>query len=46
MDHDIKNINLAAEGKRRIEWADQNMPVLQQIRERFRKAQTLKGKNI
>jgi len=46
MDHDIKDMNLAAEGKRRIEWADQNMPVLQLIRERFDKVNPLKGKNM
>jgi len=46
MDHDIKDMNLAAEGKRRIEWADQNMPVLQLIRERFDKVKPLKGKNM
>jgi adenosylhomocysteinase len=29
---DIKNIELADLGKRRIEWANQSMPVLQSIR--------------
>ncbi len=44
MDHDIKDINLATEGKRRIEWADRNMPVLGLIRNRFDKEKPLKGK--
>ena len=35
MNYDIKDINLAAKGKKRIEWASQDMPVLAQIREEF-----------
>lgn len=35
--HDIADASLAAEGKKRIEWAERNMPVLAQIRERFAK---------
>ena len=42
MNHDVKNLDLAAEGKRRIEWADHDMPVLQTIRERFAKEKPLK----
>jgi len=38
--HDIANPALAAEGKKRIEWAERNMPVLAQIRERFEKEKT------
>lgn len=34
-DYHIADINLASEGKGRILWADQNMPVLASIRERF-----------
>ena len=41
--HDISNASLAAEGKKRIEWAERNMPVLAQIRERFEKEQPFKG---
>ena len=41
--HDIANASLAAEGKKRIEWAERNMPVLAQIRERFEKEQPFKG---
>ncbi|MFH0881898.1 MAG: adenosylhomocysteinase [bacterium] len=40
---DVKDLNLADEGLRRIRWADNDMPVLQQIREEFRKNQPLKG---
>jgi adenosylhomocysteinase len=40
---DIKNIELAELGKRRIEWANQSMPVLQSIRKEFIKNQPLKG---
>jgi adenosylhomocysteinase len=41
--YDIKNIELADEGKRRIEWAEREMPVLRLIRERFAQEQPLKG---
>ncbi len=40
---DIANPRLAAEGIRRIEWAEREMPVLRLIRERFRREQPLKG---
>jgi adenosylhomocysteinase len=43
VDHDVKNIALAAEGRLKIEWAEQSMPVLRQVRERFAKEQPLKG---
>ncbi len=43
MDYDVKNPDLAAEGRKRIEWADTNMPVLQVIRERFGKEKPLDG---
>src|SRR5882757_9515417 len=43
---DIKNIELADLGKRRIEWANQSMPVLQSIRKDFIKNQPLKGMRI
>lgn len=42
-EYDIKDINLAAEGMRRIAWAEQEMPVLRQIRERFQKERPLEG---
>ncbi|MBC7795455.1 MAG: adenosylhomocysteinase [Pyrinomonadaceae bacterium] len=43
---DIKDINLAPQGKQRIEWADREMPVLRLIRERFTKEQPLKGHRL
>src|SRR5713101_8043692 len=42
-EHDVKNLALAPEGRLRIEWAEQSMPVLRQIRERFTHEQPLKG---
>jgi adenosylhomocysteinase len=43
IEHDIKDISLAPQGKRRIDWAEREMPVLRLIRERFRTEQPLKG---
>ena len=43
MHYDIKDINLAAQGKQRIEWADREMPVLRLIRERFEAEKPLEG---
>ena len=40
---DVKDIALAEKGKRKIEWANQQMPVLQLIRKQFIKDQPLKG---
>jgi len=40
---DIKNLKLADGGRLRIEWAEQEMPVLRQIRERFAKQRPLAG---
>ena len=40
---DVKDMALAEKGKRKIEWANQQMPVLQSIRKRFIKEQPLKG---
>jgi adenosylhomocysteinase len=45
-EYDIKDINLSAEGKRRIEWAERDMPVLAKVRERFEKEQPFKGKTL
>lgn len=44
--YDIKDINLADEGLARILWADQDMPVLASIRERFAQEQPLKDVRI
>ncbi len=43
MDYDIKDINLAAKGRLRIEWAEMSMAVLRTIKERFSKEKPLKG---
>ncbi len=43
---DVKDLALADAGKRKIEWAEQQMPVLRQIRKRFAKEQPLKGLRI
>ncbi len=40
---DIKDTALAEGGRRRIEWAEREMPVLRSIRERFEKERPLKG---
>jgi len=46
VNYDIKDINLAPEGKKRIEWADNDMPVLQLVREKFEKEKPLAGKKM
>ncbi len=43
MNCDIKDINLADQGKNQIEWAFKDMPVLKRIQERFIKEQPFKG---
>jgi adenosylhomocysteinase len=43
MTGDVKDLALAEKGKRKIEWANQHMPVLQLIRKQFIKDQPLKG---
>jgi adenosylhomocysteinase len=44
--HDVKDLSLAPEGVRRIEWADRQMPVLAAIRERFESEQPLSGYRV
>ncbi len=46
MNCDIKDMKLANEGKLKIEWADQQMPVVKLIREQFNKSKPLKGLTI
>jgi len=46
MDYIIKDINLAEEGKRRIEWAKKNMPVLSLIQDEFKRERPLEGIKI
>src|SRR5437588_10553606 len=43
---DLKDLALAAEGVRRIAWADRQMPVLAAIRERFEREQPLQGYRV
>jgi adenosylhomocysteinase len=44
--YDVKDMALAPEGVRRIEWADRQMPVLAAIRERFEREQPLAGYRV
>jgi adenosylhomocysteinase len=44
--HDVTDLGLAAEGVRRIEWAEREMPVLRLIRERFAAERPLDGIRI
>ena len=46
MDYHIKDINLAEKGQLRIEWAEQTMPVLRLIKERFGKNRPLSAVRI
>jgi len=41
--YDVKDLNLAPKGKLRIEWAEQQMPVLRLIRARFEREKPLQG---
>ena len=45
-ENDVKDISLAEKGRFRIQWAENDMPVLRQIRERFKKERPLKGLRI
>jgi adenosylhomocysteinase len=44
--YDVKDLKLADGGRLKIEWAEREMPVLRQIKERFAKEQPLKGMRI
>ena len=46
MDYHVKDLKLAKEGQLRSEWAAQEMPVLNQIQQRFEKQKPLKGIRI
>ena len=43
---DVKDLGLAAKGKKRIEWASRSMPVLELIRKRFLKEKPLEGLKV
>ncbi|MGZ6295893.1 MAG: adenosylhomocysteinase [Candidatus Limnocylindrales bacterium] len=44
--HDVTDLGLAPEGRRRIEWAEREMPVLRLILERFARERPLAGVRI
>ena len=46
MDYDVKDLRLAPQGRMRIEWAEESMPVLRLVRKRFAKEQPLRGVRI
>ncbi|OGY94054.1 MAG: adenosylhomocysteinase [Candidatus Komeilibacteria bacterium RIFOXYC1_FULL_37_11] len=46
MKYDVKNLKLAELGKKRIEWADNDMPVLQNVRAKFAKTKPFKGQKM
>lgn len=46
MKYDCKDLNLADTGKKRIEWAEERMPVLRMIRKRFEEEKPLDGLKI
>lgn len=43
MEYDVKDMKLSEKGKKRIDWAFHDMPVLQQVNEEFGKSKILKG---
>ena len=45
-DHDVKDLAMAEDGKRRIDWAETQMPVLRLIKERFEKEKPFDGIRI
>lgn len=46
MDFHVKDMNLSATGKKRIEWAEADMPVLRKVKETFAKKKPLKGTKL
>jgi adenosylhomocysteinase len=44
--YDIKDLSLAEQGRKRMEWAEQEMPVLRLIRERFERERPLAGVKV
>jgi adenosylhomocysteinase len=46
VEHDVKKLDLATGGRYRIEWAEQEMPVLRSIKKRFKEEQPLKGLRV
>jgi adenosylhomocysteinase len=46
VEHDVKSLDMATGGRYRIEWAEQEMPVLRSIRERFEREKPLQGMRV
>jgi len=46
VDYDVKDLRLAPQGRMRIEWAEESMPVLRLVRKRFAKERPLRGVRI
>ena len=46
VEHHVKKLDLATGGRYRIEWAEQEMPVLRTIKKQFKETQPLKGLRI
>jgi adenosylhomocysteinase len=46
VEHHVKKLELATGGRYRIEWAEQEMPVLRTIKKQFKETQPLKGLRI
>ena len=46
MKYDVKDMGLATLGRQRIEWAGNQMPVVESVRNRFRKERPLKGHRV
>jgi adenosylhomocysteinase len=46
VEHHVKKLELATGGRYRIEWAEQEMPVLRTIKQQFKETQPLKGLRI
>jgi adenosylhomocysteinase len=46
MDFHVKDMNLSTMGKKRIEWAEADMPVLRKVKENFAKKKPLKGTKL
>src|SRR5262245_15165163 len=46
LNSDVKDPSLAEQGRRRIEWAEKDMPVLRSIRQRFEKERPLAGMRL
>ncbi len=46
VEHHVKKLELATSGRYRIEWAEQEMPVLRSIKKQFKEEQPLQGLRI